>query len=184
MKTEYKFAQALKTLMAEVPLDDISVTLLSKKCQVKRQTFYYHFHDIYDLLTLVFLSETIDGIEDVKNIRQMIKCVFTYYSQNKAFIDATINSACKELFQEFTYNNCYRALLRIIATNVESKKLHPNDRKAIARFYGMAFSNSIVYYLSNHKNKTLDGLVLSLSFEDDESIHRAVLKYQKQRSEV
>lgn len=179
MKTEYRFANALKTIMAEVPLDDISVTLLCKKCQVKRQTFYYHFHDIYDLLTLVFLSEEIEGISDIKNIKQMIKSIFNYYNMNRAFIDATMNSACKELFQEFVYNNCYRALLRLISADNDSKRLHLNDRKAIARFYGMAFSNSIVYYLSTHKTKTSDGLLLSLSFEDDESIHNAIMKYQK-----
>jgi len=179
IKTEYRFAVALKTLMAEVPLDDISVTLLCKKCQVKRQTFYYHFHDIYDLLTLVFLSEAVEGIKEVKNIRQMIKTIFTYYNANRAFIDATMNSACKDLFQEFVYNNCYHSLLHLINTDIESKKLHLNDKKAIARFYGMAFSNSIVYYLSTHKTKTADGLLLSLSFEDDESIHQAIMKYQK-----
>jgi AcrR family transcriptional regulator len=56
MKTEYRFAEALKEMMSEVSLDSISVTSLCKKCKVNRQTFYYHFHDIYDLLALVFLN--------------------------------------------------------------------------------------------------------------------------------
>ncbi len=57
MKTEHRLAETLKSLMSEVPLDSISVTMLSERCHINRQTFYYHFHDIYDLLTLVFLDE-------------------------------------------------------------------------------------------------------------------------------
>ena len=90
-------------MMSEMPLDDISVTTLVKKCRVNRQTFYYHFHDIYDLLTLVFLDESIPGIEDVKNIEQLMRCIFDYYQKNRSFIDATNNSAAKDLFQSFIY---------------------------------------------------------------------------------
>ena len=73
MKTEHRLAETLKEMMSEMSLDDISVTLLVKKCRVNRQTFYYHFHDIYDLLTLVFLDEKIDGVDDVSNIKQLMK---------------------------------------------------------------------------------------------------------------
>ena len=69
MKTEYRLAEALKNMMSEVPLDSISVTSLVKRCHVNRQTFYYHFHDIYDLLTLVFLNESIPHAEESKTIK-------------------------------------------------------------------------------------------------------------------
>ena len=53
IKTEKRMCNALKAMMEEKPLEEISVTSLSKKCHVNRQTFYYHFHDIYDLLSVV-----------------------------------------------------------------------------------------------------------------------------------
>ena len=70
MKTEYRLAEALKNMMSEVPLDSISVTSLTRRCHVNRQTFYYHFHDIYDLLTLVFLDEKVPHVEEAKNIEE------------------------------------------------------------------------------------------------------------------
>ena len=73
IKTEYRLANALKELMSQdKSLDDISVTLLTKKCKINRQTFYYHFHDIYDLLTLVFLNEEIPHIKEVKDLNQLL----------------------------------------------------------------------------------------------------------------
>ena len=95
--------------MSEIPLDEISVTSLTKRCGVNRKTFYYHFHDIYDLLTQVFLDERIQGTENAKDINQLLKVIFDYYIKNSKFIDATLNSAGKELVQEFFYNICYNS---------------------------------------------------------------------------
>ena len=55
MKTEHELAKVLKEMMASRSLDDISVMEISRRCGVSRKTFYYHYHDIYDLLTLIFL---------------------------------------------------------------------------------------------------------------------------------
>ena len=34
MKTEYKLAEELKIMMSEMSLDDISVSLLTKRCKI------------------------------------------------------------------------------------------------------------------------------------------------------
>ena len=177
MKTEYRFAEALKELMSEQSLDEISVTKLSKKCKVNRQTFYYHFHDIYDLLTLVFLEEKIAKIQDADSLEKMVRIIFAYYIANKKFIDATINSACKDLFQEFLFNNCNTAISKMINSDPDSKKLHANDRKAIARFYALGYAHSIAYYLSTYKNKTIEGLLLNLSFVDNSILEKSLDKF-------
>ncbi|MCR5184649.1 MAG: TetR/AcrR family transcriptional regulator [Bacilli bacterium] len=176
MKTEHELAIALRTMMSEVSLDDISVTSLTKKCHVNRKTFYYHFHDIYDLLTQVFLDETIPGVLETKDINQLMKVIYNYYAKNSKFVDATLNSAGKDLFQEFIYNTCYTNFLRYIVALPEGKKIHSNDRKYIARFYAFAYSNSIVYYLSNYKSKTFTGLMNCFSFENKNCLEKAVIK--------
>lgn len=185
MKTEYRLAEALKNMMAEVPLDSISVTTLAKKCHVNRQTFYYHFHDIYDLLTLVFLNEEIPDALNTTNIKELLQAIFNYYTKNKGFIDATLNSAGKELFEEFCYNICYQTFLRYITFVPDNKKLHINDRKAVARFYALAYSHSIVYYLSTYKTKTFDGLMNCFLFEEpnpfDEAVKRLLVIRSKQK---
>ena len=48
--TKRALVASLKELMAEKPLDKITVTDLTEHCGVKRMTFYYHFKYIYDLV--------------------------------------------------------------------------------------------------------------------------------------
>ena len=184
MKTEHELALALKTMMSEVPLDSISVTALTRKCHVNRKTFYYHFHDIFDLLTQVFLDERMEGVENAKDIPQLMKVIFSYYLDNLKFIDATLDSAGKELVQEFFYNVCYTNFLRFISLEPNGKKLHINDRKYIARFYAFAYSNSIIYYLSTYKNKTLVGLMNSFSFQNKNVLEEAVANLLKGKAKT
>ena len=48
--TKTMLCQALKKKMAQKPLDKITIRELADDCGLKRQAFYYHFEDIYDLV--------------------------------------------------------------------------------------------------------------------------------------
>ena len=48
--TKKALADALKKMMAIKPIDKITVNDLVMTCGVSRQTFYYHFDNVYDLL--------------------------------------------------------------------------------------------------------------------------------------
>lgn len=54
MSTKHALADALKQMMKVKPIAKITVKELVNICNVNRQTFYYHFNDVYDLLEWVF----------------------------------------------------------------------------------------------------------------------------------
>ena len=176
MKTGHALALALKDMMAKQPLETISVLELTKKCGIARKTFYYHYHDTYDLLTQVFLEEKIPGAANASSFQDLIVLVFEYYTENQAFVDATLQSAGSDLFSEFVYNIFYTNALKFIKKIDEDNILHPNTKKSIARFYAYGYGNSTVYYLSNYKNKTLVGLVNSFNFVDKDNFKKNVQK--------
>ena len=161
--------------MSELPLEEISVAALARRCKVHRQTFYYHFNDIYDFLALVFLNEKIPGIDETRNSVEMVTAIYNYYEKNQAFIEGTLNSAGKDLFQEFVYNICYKSFMKFINNLSESKRIALNEKKNIVRFRAFAYSNSIVYYLSTHKSKSLDSMLMCFSFENDENMRKEIM---------
>lgn len=179
MKTEYRLAETLKEMMKTTSLEKISVVELTKKCNVYRQTFYYYYHDIYDLLTVVFLIEKIDGIEQVSSTKALLTTIFDYYSKNAKFIDASINSSGKDLVNEFLYNNCYQTFLRLITKSRYAEQLTIKERKDVARFYASAFASSIIYYLLTSKNKTINNFLKSIVFADDELMVNSIKKIIK-----
>ena len=48
---------ALKTLMAQKPLNKITIAEIMQSCGMARQHFYYHFEDIYDAVRWMFDQE-------------------------------------------------------------------------------------------------------------------------------
>ena len=58
-QTKFALALALKELMAQKPIDRITIHDLTERCGIRRQTFYYHFEDVYDLLRWMFQEEAI-----------------------------------------------------------------------------------------------------------------------------
>lgn len=58
-QTKYALAAALKELMAQKPIDRITIHDLTERCGIRRQTFYYHFEDVYDLLRWMFQAEAV-----------------------------------------------------------------------------------------------------------------------------
>ena len=58
-QTKRELAAALKEAMAQKPLDKITISELTNACSIRRQSFYYHFEDIYDLLRWMFEKEAI-----------------------------------------------------------------------------------------------------------------------------
>jgi AcrR family transcriptional regulator len=72
MTTESKFKVALKALMTEKSIDDISVTILCKKCGCHRQTFYYHYTDIYDLIADILLNENLGDFEKATTVQKAL----------------------------------------------------------------------------------------------------------------
>ncbi|WP_434654795.1 TetR family transcriptional regulator [Thermoanaerobacterium thermosaccharolyticum] len=65
--TKKAMADVLKELMKTKPLNKISVQDIVDKCGLNRQTFYYHFHDIFELLEWIYKKEAIEKISQYKN---------------------------------------------------------------------------------------------------------------------
>ena len=62
LNTKQQLANALKSLMQTKPLEKITIKDIVIFCGVNRQTFYYHFKDINDLLGWIYKTEAVGSI--------------------------------------------------------------------------------------------------------------------------
>ena len=84
--TKRAFASSLKKMLAKRPLEKIRVIDITEDCGVNRQTFYYHFKDIYDLLEWVYTNEAtkaLGGKKTYETWQQGFKQIFQYILNNK-----------------------------------------------------------------------------------------------------
>jgi AcrR family transcriptional regulator len=145
MKTEQLLAAALRKQMGTTPIDEITVKHLSEVCSINRQTFYYHFRDIYDLLTWVFLNEQIKGFHEASNWNDALEAVFTYLFDQRKFIMSTMASAGRDLVTEFLHSNFYSFHLSQLAILEIEHPISSLDRRHLVSF----FSSGIVAILTD-----------------------------------
>jgi AcrR family transcriptional regulator len=144
MTTEAKFKYALKEMMLSKPLEAINVTLLCEKCDCHRQTFYYHYQDIYDLLAAIFLNEKIEGLDTTSDTKEVLYAFLNYSRENFVFIRSTYNSAAHDLVDDFFYGKIM-AKLFIILSAKDNYGLGKDAYRAIARRYSKIVSDEFGY---------------------------------------
>jgi len=64
--TKIAIAFAFKELLMEKPLNKITVNDITDKCEINRQTFYYHFHDIFELTEWICEEDAKRALENKK----------------------------------------------------------------------------------------------------------------------
>ena len=93
--TKESLAAALKQMMTVKPIDKITVKDLVEICGVNRQTFYYHFDDVYDLLEWVF-EEDANRVLPHKVVfehwREDVMIFMKYLEENGSFTLNVYNS--------------------------------------------------------------------------------------------
>ena len=105
--TEKALAASLKKLLEKKTLNKITVRDITDDCGVNRQTFYYHFHDVYDLVEWIFTQEAnkymSDGLSS-KNWREVVSDLMEGLLSEKAFVMNAYYSLNRRQLEEFLQN--------------------------------------------------------------------------------
>ncbi|MEG0276740.1 MAG: TetR/AcrR family transcriptional regulator C-terminal domain-containing protein [Coprobacillus sp.] len=119
-QTKYIFAQSIKDLMINQPLDKITVTDIVKHSGMTRQTFYRNFQDKYDLVNWYFeklADKSFRQIGNSSTLREGLIKKFTFLLNDKVFF--------MQAFQSKDYNNVenydYQCILEFYRHIIEKK---------------------------------------------------------------
>ena len=144
MTTEGKFKFALKDMMLTKPLQEITVTALCSKCRCHRQTFYYHYQDIYDLLASIFLNESIPAMDNATDIKGLLLGLLEYSKANFAFLKSSYGSAARDLVDDFFYGRIMAPMLQILLKD-QNSGLTKDGCRVVARRFSKLVSDEFGY---------------------------------------
>ncbi len=142
MTPEAKFKYAIRELMKTLSIDEITVTILCKKCNCHRQTFYYHYQDIYDLIADILLSENLEAFEKSKTIEEATHRFLLYLKENFDFYRTTYLSSAKDLPDDFIYDKLRAKFSSVLSKDrkkYELKKI--GECRAVARRFSRVVSD-------------------------------------------
>ena len=158
--TKKSLAVSLKKMLAQKPLEKIKVTDITEDCEVNRQTFYYHFKDIYDLLEWVYTNEAtraLDGKKTYDTWQQGFTQILDYMLDNKSFVLNTFNSVSREYLERYLYNEIQLLLMGVVEEKAKGMSVREKDKEFIADFYKYAFVGLLLDWIKKGmKEKPVD----------------------------
>lgn len=146
--TKLALANALKKQLQKKFLDDITVKALVEDCEVNRQTFYYHFQDIYDLLRWLLEHEAEETIGDAADWRQVLLAAFRYIQDNHVMIYHIYRSEGRELMDSQIRGMARTMAAENFGDSIRELGLSEEDREFLIDFYMYAISGVILGWLN------------------------------------
>ena len=148
--TERALTEALTELLEERPLDKINVKDITDRCGLTRNTFYYHFHDVYDALDCYFENEIrqlmaryendeswtggfLDGLRFIYEHKTMIENIYKFveWKELRDYLDSII----------------YRYVLTAIGKEYRKTEYPIRVKEITAEFYASALLGGTIRWI-------------------------------------
>ncbi len=124
--TKRALADSLKKLLAKRSLDKITVKDIIDDCGVNRQTFYYHFHDIYALVEWIFCdaAQTLTDQElDYDNWGVGLEVLLEHMLNDRILILNAYNSISHEVVSDYAKEFLRPFAERVVQT--QAREMEP-----------------------------------------------------------
>lgn len=131
-ETKQAFASALKQLMLQKPLERITIQEITGLCGMRRQNFYYHFEDIYDLLRWMFEEEAVSlltGQDGMLLWQEGMLRLFRYLQENRKVYLCALRSLGRSHVRRFFKTNIYAVIQHTIESMEQEVSGKREDRE-------------------------------------------------------
>lgn len=182
LTTKEVIGETLKELLLTKPLSKITVNEIASTCHINRQTFYYHFVDIPDLVEWVVLNEADKEIKknkEYKTWEEAFLAVFELIIKDKPFIENIYHSVSKDILTKYLYKLVYPTIYKVV--DILSKDYHCNedDKVFIANFYKDAFVALVIEFVDKDMKDDPKIIIDKLSRLLDGTIEHSIKSYTK-----
>lgn len=138
--TESNIIDAFWQLLDEKPYNKITVRDIAERCQINRNTFYYHFHDIPELLERIIKKDADYIIQNysksgTSSSSDCIIPLVQYITKRKNAVLHIYHSVQREVFQHQLERIALYVVNQYIDTITAELSLPPEDKKLLIRFY-------------------------------------------------
>lgn len=149
-RTKEMLAESLMKLLARRTLDKITIQDIVDDCGYNRQTFYYHFHDIYDLIDWIFAAQTQELIEKCRACGSLdvgVEAVIAYMRENRRLILNILRSVNGEKLLDNLYRSAQSIVLSALENHPGVQELSMDYRELVAEGFKYALAGLLIDWM-------------------------------------
>lgn len=137
-RTKDAIIDAFWQLLEEKPYSKITVKDIVDRCQINRNTFYYHYHDIPELLEYAVRKDTDHIIQSYSKFGSLMDCIaplVNHCMSRKKAILHIYRSVQREIFLNELEQTALYTVTQYVDTVAPELPVHPEDKALLIRFY-------------------------------------------------
>ncbi len=159
-RTEKAIMHAFLELLNQYPLDKITVKDIVTACGISRNTFYYHYQDIYDLLRATFdaVAELVLR-EDVTTWQESLRSCTRFALENRRAVYHVYRSAHREQLERYLYRVTEERMDRLIRHLTAQMSISEEDMRYLTLFYKCAVVGILLEWLNADMKGDVDRLI-------------------------
>lgn len=142
LTTKKAIAFTLKELLLEKPISKITINDITERCDINRQTFYYHFQDITDLIEWICVEDADKALKDKSSYetwQDVFLAVFDLMKKDYAFIMNIYRSISHEILTKYLCKLVYPIIYQVVDEKSKGYVVREDDKKFITDFYKYSF---------------------------------------------
>ena len=159
-RTEKAIMHAFLELLNQYPLDRITVKDIVTACGISRNTFYYHYQDIYDLLRATFdaVAELVLR-ENVTTWQESLRSCTRFALENRRAVYHVYRSAHREQLERYLYRVTEERMDRLIRHLTAQMSISEEDVRYLTLFYKCAVVGILLEWLNADMKGDVDRLI-------------------------
>lgn len=179
-RTKNAIIDAFWQLLEEKPYSKITVKDIVDRCQINRNTFYYHFHDIPELLETTVKDDADQIIRTYGKLGAPLECI-NHFIEHCCSHRRAILHIYRSVFREYFINELDRIALYVVNNYIDtvnaSQSLPAEDKTLLIRFYKCLFIGILIDWLNDEMRYDLSCYVARIGI-----LFRGVPEQAYQRS--
>ena len=166
LTTKKAIAYTFKDLLRQKPFNKITINDIASRCHINRQTFYYHFEDIRNLVEWICIDE-VDNIlekkDECEKWEEKFLLIFKIMKEEKILVKNIYHSVPGEVLRSNLYRLVYPIIYSEIIEKSKGKNLKEEDKKFITDFYKYAFVSIVLDWIDKGMCEDPEKIVLKVS---------------------
>ena len=177
--TKLILAESLRNELKLKPLDKIKICDIVSDCGLNRQTFYYHFQDIYALVEWMYKHDGIQIIKDNYSADSIIptaRAMLIYVDEHREELQCVTNSKAERYFFDFIINGMCKSIEILIENKTADLKIDYAYRHFLAKYLTSAILGVVEAWIrtTEEDRPSIDELLRMFSDTVDGSMSLAI----------
>lgn len=182
--TRQAIMYSMLKLLQEKSIDKIIVKDICEMCDINRNTFYYYYSDIYQVLEELLRIETEKSLKEKQENNSFYEEYLRKYHlvlEYRKAVYHLYNSKNRDMILKYLYDITENFVERYVQKEVEGKNLSPEDIQFIVDFYSDSMIGNILRWMQKGMQEKQEKLIYRMSISYQATITALIAQIEKEK---